>query len=73
MALGRHPNHVALVREALDAVHQSGHEKESAPVLSLEVVGLGGTGEALVLAKPASFVEISENMPVQVDIVLDLH
>src|SRR5690348_7019092 len=47
MTVERHPHHVAVVGVSLDAIHQLGHEEESASLLTKEVLGACGVDEAL--------------------------
>src|SRR6476469_8755455 len=73
IALERHPNHVALVREALDTIHEPGHEKEAPAVFALEIAGLGGIREAVLEIESQPFVEHLEDEALLRDVDLHLH
>src|SRR5664279_4031601 len=69
----RHPNHVALVREALDAVHESGHEKEPPAIFALEVLGLRRVCQAILEVEAVALVEHLEDQAVLRHVDLHLH
>ena len=61
MARERHPNHVALVREALDPVHEPRHEKKPRPSSRSRFPGSVGSMQAFLEIEAESLVEHLEN------------